>query len=63
MKAKLPRSYGGWTDKAFVTSNGLWIPKKFCLNWTEEKPPSEVEVNLPRWFVYKNRLKLAVYGH
>ncbi len=61
MEATIPRKYAGWNEKAFITPNGLWIPKTFCLNWTEYKPPMEGEVNLPKWFVNKNLAKLAVY--
>lgn len=58
MKTILKRAYGAWTDNAFRTSNGLWIPKKFTLNWTGDKPPSNVECNLPDWFVNKNKIYL-----
>lgn len=56
MIIKLPRNYGSFTDKAFCTTNGLWVPKKFALNWNKGTPPLIVECDLPDWFVKKNEV-------
>lgn len=57
----IPRDYHGWTEKAFVTPNGLWVPRRFCTNWTEDKPPKELQVVLPKWFRDLNALLLITY--
>ena len=45
----------GWTDKAVVlsASNGMWMPKRFCTNWTEDKPPKMVDATIPKWLYDK----------
>lgn len=49
-KVRFTRGYGGWTDKAVVVvGTGVWIPRKYCTNWTESKPPKELEAELPEW--------------
>ena len=54
-KIRFTRGYGGFTDKAAALSgaNGMWMPKKFCTNWTDSKPPKEVEAEIPNWLFEK----------
>lgn len=62
MRIKLQRAYAGFTDKAFAVAglSGIWIPRKFCLNWEPDKegetktPPEVMECELPDWFINKN---------
>ena len=63
-KIRFTRGYAGWTAKAVALSgsDGVWMPKKFCTNWTEDKPPKEVEAELPKWLFdkWKNHHNVTV---